>query len=347
MSAGIVPVAIVGAGGYTGAELVSVLANHPVFEVVSLFGSGKSEGVRLMSDIEPRLRTVCDLAVEPASIEGVIGSGAQLVFLATPHEVSAELAPSLLEAGITVIDLSGAFRLKDDATHAAFYGFERDPGLVAEAVYGLPERTRAGLEGAALVGCAGCYVTAATIPLGVLADAGAIASGTRPIVDAVSGVTGAGRNAAMNLGEVSSRPYGVGKHRHAPEIETYAGTPIVFQPQLGAFDRGILATIHAELAEGWDAPRVAALFEGVLGHEPFVRLLPAGQYPSVAGVRYTNFIDLAWHVDESTGHLIVFSALDNLVKGASGQAVQCANAALGLPETTGLLPVKASAEVLA
>jgi len=340
VSAGVIPAAVVGAGGYTGAELVALLAGHPVFEVVALFGSGKSDGVRLISDIEPRLRTVCDLTVEPATLDGVLGSGAQVVFLATPHGVSAELAGPLLDAGVTVIDLSGAFRLKDDATHAAHYGFERDAGLVSEAVYGLPERTRAGLEGAAFVACAGCYVTGATVPLGALADAGAIAPGTRPIVDAVSGVTGAGRNASMNLSEVSSRPYGVGKHRHAPEIEAYAGTPIVFQPQLGAFDRGILATIHVELADGWDGARVSALFEGVLGHEAFVRLMPAGQFPSVAGVRRTNFVDLAWHVDEAHGHLIVFSALDNLVKGASGQAVQCANAAIGLAETTGLLPSK-------
>lgn len=346
MSAGEIAAAVVGAGGYTGAELVWLLSHHPVLEAVALFGSGKSDGARPISEIEPRLRGVVDLAVEAASADAVLMSGAEVVFLATPHEVSAALAGPLVEAGRTVIDLSGAFRLKDAASHRAFYGFERDAGLTDEAVYGLPERTRAGLGGAVLVACAGCYVTAATIPLGVLADAGAVRAGTRPIVDAVSGVTGAGRGAAMNLGEVSARPYGVGHHRHAPEIEANTGTGIVFQPHLGAFDRGILATIHAELALGWDAARVRGAFESALGEEPFVRLLPAGAWASVAGVRHTNFVDLSWHVDEAGGHLIVFAALDNLVKGASGQAVQCANTALGMNETLGLLP-RACAGVMA
>lgn len=339
-----IPAAVVGVGGYTGVELAATLAGHPVLEVVGLFGSADRAGSRPVGEVDPRLRGVLDLPVEPGTPEAVAGCGARVVFLATPHAVSADLAPLLLEAGITVIDLSGAFRLKDEAVHLKHYGFARNAGLVERAVYGLPEVTREGLAGAALVACAGCYVTAATVPLAALARAGVIAPGTRPIVDAVSGVSGAGRHAGaeMSFCEVSAKPYGVLRHRHHPEIEAYSGTRVVFQPHLGAYDRGILATIHVELAPGVTAARVREVFASALGHEPMVRLLPLGVWPSVGAVARTNFIDIAWAVDEGSGvgggHLIVFSALDNLLKGASAQAVQCANAALGIEETAGLLP---------
>ncbi len=330
-----VPVAIVGASGFTGCELAWILAGHAEFELVGAFGSSASETERSLGAMDARLRGIVDLPISGGSAEAVVASGARLVFLATPHEASAALAGPLIEAGLTVIDLSGAFRLRDASVHASQYGFARDSGLLNEAVYGLPERTRAALAGAKLVACAGCYVTAASIPLGALADAGAVAPGTRPIIDAVSGVSGAGRGAGMHLAVVSATPYGVGSHRHAPEIEMNVGQRVVFQPHLGAFDRGILATTHVQLADGWDAARVSAVFEGVFADEPFVRLMPAGVWPSVAGVRGTNFIDIAWHVDDE-GHAVVFSAIDNLVKGASGQAVQCANVVLGLDETIGL-----------
>ncbi|GJM18628.1 MAG: N-acetyl-gamma-glutamyl-phosphate reductase [Phycisphaeraceae bacterium] len=336
-SSGTIPVAIVGAGGFTGCELAWILAGHPVFETVALFGSGGGDGVRAIADVEPRLRGVVDLNIEAASVGEILASGARVVFLATPHGVSAELAGPLVNAGVTVVDLSGAFRLRDGALHAAHYGFARDAALVDEAVYGLPERTRGTLAGASLVACAGCYVTAASIPLGVLAEAGAFRAGTRPIVDAVSGVSGAGRGASMNLGAVSARPYGVGSHRHAPEIEMNVG-PVVFQPQLGAYDRGILGTMHVELSPEWEGADVGAAFGRAFAGEPFVRVMPEGVWPSVAGVRGTNFIDVAWHVDEERAHAVVFAAIDNLVKGASGQAVQCANIAVGIDETAGLLP---------
>ncbi|MEQ8770257.1 MAG: N-acetyl-gamma-glutamyl-phosphate reductase [Phycisphaerales bacterium] len=331
------PVAIVGASGFTGCELAWIIAHHPRFELVAAFGSTSSESSRTLGEMDGRLRGVMDLPIMPGGADAVSSCGAEVVFLATPHEASAELASALLDAGKTVIDLSGAFRLRDEIVHREHYGFERDAGLVASAAYGLPERTRGALGGASLVACAGCYVTAASVPLGALADAGAIPPGTRPIIDAVSGVSGAGRAAAMHLAEVSAKPYGVGSHRHAPEIEMNVGRGVIFQPHLGAFDRGILATIHVELGSGWDAAAVEGAMRAAFGGEPFVRVMPEGVWPSVAGVRGTNFVDLAWSVDRN-GHAVLFAAIDNLVKGASGQAVQCANVALGLDETLGLIP---------
>ncbi len=332
-----IPVAIVGASGFTGCELAWLVAHHPRFELVAAFGSDASDPARTLGAMEGRLRGVADLPVLPGGAAAVSSCDADLVFLATPHAVSAEIASPLLGAGKTVVDLSGAFRLRNEAVHRQHYGFPRDPGLVGAAVYGLPERGRSGLEHASLVACAGCYVTAASVPLGALADAGAIAPGTRPIIDAVSGVSGAGRSAAMHLAEVSAMPYGVGSHRHAPEIEMNVGHGVVFQPQLGAFDRGILATVHVELAPGWTPESVGAAFRLAFADEPFVRELPEGVWPSVAGVRGTNFVDVAWHVDRN-GHAVLFCAIDNLVKGASGQAIQCANLALGLDESLGLTP---------
>jgi N-acetyl-gamma-glutamyl-phosphate reductase len=177
------------------------------------------------------------------------------------------------------------------------------------------------------------------VPLHPLVEAGAIASDWRPIIDSTSGVSGAGRAAVLksHFCEVSLQPYNVFAHRHTPEIAEHSGTPVVFTPHLGAFERGILSTIHVKLADGWNASRLSKVFESSYGDEPFVRLLPSGQWPSVAAVRGTNFCDIGWAVDEANHHLIIVSAIDNLLKGAAGQAVQCMNARLGLPETAGLL----------
>ncbi|MEM7628759.1 MAG: N-acetyl-gamma-glutamyl-phosphate reductase [Planctomycetota bacterium] len=354
---GVLPAVVVGAAGYTGQELVRLLAPHPRLELAGVFGSGARDGSSLLSEIAPALRGVGDLALHATDVEtiaSIVRTGG-VVFLATPHGASVGLAPAILDAapGALVADLSAGFRLKDSACYPAFYGFEHAaPALLAGAVYGLPEVSRDGLghvlEGSRLVACAGCYVTAASIPLAALARAGAIASGTRPIIDAVSGVSGAGRGASLKTSfcELSATPYGVLNHRHRPEIEQAIATPVVFQPHLGAFDRGILATIHVELAPGFDAPMVGEVFASALGGEAFVRLLgdatasPGAPLPSVGAVRGTNRCDLAWAVETGAGanHLIVFSAIDNLVKGASGQAIQCVNAAMGWDEALGLLP---------
>lgn len=340
-------VAVVGAGGYTGQELLRLLAGHPEAELVGCFGSESRQSPQPIGDVAPALRGVVDRPVGAASPEAIVASGAEAVFLATPHEVSAHLAGPLLDAGLLVVDLSAAFRFPDPAAYPVHYGFAHPaPALLGTAVYGMPERSRAGLSGARLVACAGCYVTAASIPLHALVSAGVVKPGATPIIDATSGVSGAGRGgkAHTSFCEVSMSPYGPLKHRHRPEIERAVGVPVVFQPHLGAYDRGILATIHVATRRGVDAGAIGAAFGGALGAEPFVRLLgdaTAGcPLPTVKAVERTNFVDLAWAFEptEDGGHLIVFSALDNLTKGASGQALQCLNAVMGWPETLGLLP---------
>ena len=336
-------ISIVGASGYTGGELVERLLGHPGVRIVSLLGSesqsAKSEP-RSFEALFPRLRGRVGMAITPLNAAELCASEADVVFLATPHETSMSLAPALLDSGKRVIDLSGAWRLGSASTTKSVYGLHTDrPEWFDRAVYAMVEINRDRLPSAQLVSNPGCYPTASILALHPIVKAGAIRSGTRPIIDATSGVSGAGRapNARTTFGEVSLQPYGVLNHRHAPEIELHSGTGVVFTPHLGAFDRGILATIHVELAPGWTPARIDAIYREMYGHERFVRLLAPGEWPSVAGVRYTNFCDLAWAVDETHGHLIVVSAIDNLVKGASGQAIQAMNAMYRLPEHLGLL----------
>lgn len=333
-----IKVAIIGAGGYSGAELVSILLRHPRAEIVGLFGSGKSDKPQSMGDLYPRLRGRIDMPVAAAELGALKGCGAEAVFLATPHEASIHWAADLvrLEDGAPkVFDLSGAFRLKSAAMYPKFYGFEHEqPDLLAKAVYGLPELHRKEIGKADLIAVPGCYPTSAILPLAPLARAGAIDRRRRAIVDSTSGVSGAGRSATVKslFCEVSLQPYNVFKHRHNPEIDLYSGTPVVFTPHLGQFDRGILSTIHIELADRWDGARVSDTLKAAYGEEAFVRLMAPDVWPSVAAVRGTNFCDIGWAVDEANKHLIVVSAIDNLVKGAAGQAVQCFNVRYGFDE---------------
>jgi N-acetyl-gamma-glutamyl-phosphate reductase len=338
---------VIGAAGYSGAELVSILLAHPEAQVVGLFGSARreSESPAAFSDSWPRFRGRLDLPVRATNIDNIAALKPDAVFLATPHEASIELAPQLLEHSLRVFDLSGGFRLKDARLYPRFYGFEHaNPALLERAVYGLPELFREELKNADMVAVPGCYPTSAILPLAPLAKAGAIARDgngqpRRPIVDSVSGVTGAGRSPsqAMLFAEVSVRAYNVLKHRHNPEINAYAGVPVVFTPHIGPYDRGIVSTIHVELAEGWTLERVSQTLHAAYDAEPFVRLCPPGVWPAVNDVKGTNFCDIGWAVDEEHRHLVISSAIDNLVKGAAGQAVQCMNIRLGMPEVAGLL----------
>lgn len=338
MSARIV---IVGAGGYSGAELAEILLGHPAATIVALAASARREKgdatASRFDELFPRFRGRLELPVVAADAAKVRELRPDCVFLATPHEASLELAAAL--RGVLVIDLSAAFRLKDASRYPAFYGFEHtERSLLAEAAYGLPELSRDAIRTADLIAAPGCYPTSAILPLSPLVRAGAVRPGTRPIIDSTSGVSGAGRGLSQKslFCEVSLQPYNVFRHRHQPEIDAYAGCETVFTPHLGAFDRGILSTIHVELAPGWDAARVERTFREAYGRERFVRLCGAGVWPSVGDVRRTNFCDIGWAVDEATSHLIIGSAIDNLTKGAAGQAVQCMNIRLGLPESAGL-----------
>ncbi|MFM9958602.1 MAG: N-acetyl-gamma-glutamyl-phosphate reductase [Phycisphaerales bacterium] len=348
--------AIVGAAGYAGAELLAILLNHPSVEVVGLFGSDKGAAAGgagsgpggttaepEIADLHPRFRSLCGLKVAAATPEAVGASGAEAVFLATPHLVSHDLAPVLLArgGGMKVFDLSASFRFKDAAVYPKHYGFAHaHAGLLARAVYGLPELFRAAIATADLVGVPGCYPTSAILALTPLVRAGAVDVSRRVIVDSISGVSGAGRsaNVATLFCEVSVRPYEVLKHRHTPEIEAYSGTPVYFTPQVGPYERGIVSTIHVELAPGWSEARLREVYAGAYANDPFVRMLKPGTWPSVAGVQRTNFCDIALAVDEPNRHAIIVSAIDNLVKGAAGQAVQCMNIRMALDETTALRP---------
>lgn len=331
-------IAIVGATGYVGRELVELLAHHPGVRIGAVYASGSSAGATL-PDLFPRLRAVADLALEPASPERIGGAEPAVALLATPHEVSHDLAPALLDAGIRVIDLSAAFRLRDPDLYPRFYGFEhRHPDWLERTVYGLPEFHRDRIRDARIVAAPGCYPTSAILALRPLVLAGAFDPSTCPIVDAASGVSGAGRvpTDRTHFCEVSYQAYGVLSHRHGPEIDQHAGTPVHFTPHLLPLDRGILSTIHTTLRPGWNRDRVMEEWHRAYAGEPFVRILPRGTWPSIAGIVRTNFCDLACAVEDSTRHLIAFSAIDNLLKGAAGQAVQCLNLMLGFEERTSL-----------
>lgn len=344
-------IVIIGASGYSGAELAHILLNHPSAEIVGTFGSAKrNDTPQRFSDLWPRFRGRLDLPIQAANIDAIEALKPDAVFLATPHEASLDLAPELLRSGrvATVLDLSAAFRLKDTALYPKFYNFEHHhAGLLREAAYGLPELFRSTITKANLIAVPGCYPTSCILPLAPLVKAGAIRTENnkpvRVIIDSTSGVSGAGRSAVVRnlFCEVSQSPYGVLSHRHNPEIDAYAGTPTLFTPHLGPYDRGILSTIHVELAPGWTEQNIRDTLASAYASERFVRLLPPKSWPAVNDVAHTNFCDIALAVDSSFDpsrpHLIIASAIDNLVKGAAGQAVQCMNIRLGLPETSGLL----------
>ena len=307
--------AVVGASGYSGAEAVGILLGHP------------------------RFRTRVDHSVKAADPASILGCGAAIAFLATPHEASLDLVPPLLEAGMRVVDLSGAFRLKDPALYPKHYGFEHPrPDLLEEAVYGLAELDGDALEGARLVANPGCYPTGVALPLAPLVAARHVEAEAGVIADCISGVSGAGRapSPATHFCEVSAKAYGVFGHRHAPEIAQAVGAPVVFVPHLAPFDRGILSTIHFRTSAGTTEGDLRGALERAYGGRPFVRVLPAGEFPSVGAVEGTNFCDVAVAFDAGSRRAVLVSAIDNLVKGAAGQAVQNANRMLGLEETEGL-----------
>ena len=345
-------VAVVGASGYAGAELLAILAAHPAAEVVALFGSSRKaeEGAPTAADLFPRFEgtPVGALRVEPFDIAAARALALDAIYLATPHELSHEAAPALVEAGIVVLDLSAAFRLSDRAVFEKNYGFaHRHAALLAESVYGLAEFAHDELASARLVAVPGCYPTASILAIRPLVEAGLVELARPAIVDAVSGVSGAGRKAEVKslFCEVSMQAYGVFKHRHRPEIAEHAGIATVFTPHLGCYDRGILATVHLALKPGVAEATVRAAYEAAYAGRPFVRILKAGRFPSVAAVERTNFCDIGFALEttEHGAHLVVESAIDNLVKGAAGQAVQCMNIRFGLDERAGMLPASQAA----
>jgi N-acetyl-gamma-glutamyl-phosphate reductase len=268
-----------------------------------------------------------------------------VVFLATPPEVSMELAPDLLAAGARVVDLSGAFRLATEETYTAWYKEAHTaPELLAEAVYGLPEFCRERVRGARLLSNPGCYPTAANLAIRPLIEAGMVDRGAGIVCDAKSGVSGAGRKPSLKTSfcEITENfsAYSVLRHRHVPEVLRVSGleeSEFSFTAQLLPLDRGILETIYFRAARQVTAESLLDLYEQRYAAEPFIRLYNPGHLPDLRGVARTNFCDLGVTVDERTGRVVVVSAIDNLVKGAAGQAIQNMNLMLGFAETEGLL----------
>ena len=324
-------VAIAGATGYAGQELVRLLARHPAVRLTAAMSSGASSTPRPM----PALARIWDEPVTPLDIDRLVSS-ADIVFLALPEAASAELAPVLLERGARVIDLSGAFRIRSDADRQRWY--PATATLPAGVVYGLPERDAAAIRDARLVSCPGCYPTAALLALEPL-EAAALIDGP-VIVDAKSGISGAGKAAndrthfSENHGSVAA--YGLFSHRHNAEIEQELKRDVTFVPHLVPLDRGILETIYVSLTRGTTEAQVAGALEDAYRDAPFVRLTGAA-LPEIKHVAHTNFCDIGWKVDDARGRLVLIAVLDNLIKGAAGQAVQNLNIVLGLDERTGLL----------
>jgi N-acetyl-gamma-glutamyl-phosphate reductase len=350
-----VKVAIVGASGYSGEELVRLLLQHPHVELAAV--TSRQSAGQTIAQVFPRFashpRSRALRFTEP-NVQR-LAQAAEVVFLALPHGVAAEYAVPLLEAGCAVIDLSADFRLRSAAIYQEFYGHAHPaPALLAKAVYGLPEVYRAQIQDARLVASPGCYPTSILLPVLPLLRAGLV----RPqgiIADSLSGVSGAGRKAEVDYlfceCNESVRPYGVPKHRHLSEIEEQlslaAGTPVTIQftPHLIPVNRGILTTLYLAPTQSYSALdemtalglEIGQCYQAAYANEPFVRLLEGKALPDTKNVVGTNVLELAWRLDPRTGRLLVMSAEDNIVKGASGQAVQSLNILRGFPETTGLL----------
>jgi N-acetyl-gamma-glutamyl-phosphate reductase len=324
-------VAVAGATGYAGQELVRLLARHPAVTLTLAMSSASNSAPRPM----PALARIWDGDVTPLDVER-LAAAADIVFFALPEAASAALAPQLLERGVRVIDLSGAFRIRSDADRQRWY--PATASLPSGTVYGLPERDAAAIKDARLVSCPGCYPTAALLALRPLADAGVIQGPV--IVDAKSGISGAGKaptdrtHFSENHGSVAA--YGVFSHRHNAEIEQELQREVTFVPHLVPLDRGILETIYASTTPQTTDTQVAAALEDAYRDSAFVRLTGAA-LPEIKHVAHTNFCDIGWKLDESRHRLALIAVLDNLVKGAAGQAVQNLNIMLGLDERTGLL----------
>ena len=332
-----ISVGIIGASGFTGAELLLICAIHPHFEVK--YATGDSQAGTLARSLYPSLAaTYPNLVFEEFDFAKALAC--DVLFLGLPHEASLELVPQLVNKVKLVVDLSAAFRLTDTSKYPQWYGFTHThPELVASAVYGLPELHREQLKTARLIATPGCYVTAASLALQPLVKAGVI-DPIGVIVDAASGVSGAGRAAkhsnSFTTVDEDFTAYGLLDHRHTPEIEQVTGAQILFTPHLAPMNRGILATCYARPVAG-TTPTTASLLATLARAYAKEPLVVVGQNsPSTKATLGTNVTHITARFDERTGYVMVLSALDNLAKGASGGAVQAANVALGLHELDGL-----------
>jgi N-acetyl-gamma-glutamyl-phosphate reductase len=340
-------IAIIGASGYSGEVLVQLLLNHPQAELVAV--TSRQNAGQTLGQVFPKFAShpkSKTLRFSEPNAE-LLAKQADVVFLALPHGVAAEYAVPLLNAGCVVIDLSADFRLKSADIYKDFYAHDHPaPDLLKKSVYGLPEIYRDEIRKSLLIASPGCYPTSILLPMIPLLKAGLVKP-TGIIADSLSGVSGAGRKAEVDYlfceCNESVRPYGVPKHRHLSEIEeqlSFAAktqVTIQFTPHLIPVNRGILTTLYLDPVKSTDAEKISACYKQAYGNEPFVRLLEGKALPDTKNVVGTNVCEIAWRLDPRTGRLIVMSAEDNLVKGASGQAVQSMNLVCGFPETAGLI----------
>ncbi len=336
-------VAIIGASGYTGVELARILCNHPQVQLTA--ATSRQYAGKPLAEVFPNLRGKTDLICENLSVDELCEQ-ADLFFAAVPHKTAMDLVPQLLQEGKKVVDLSADFRLRDVAVYEEWYQEHSSPEYIKEAAYGLPERYRSQIKNARLVANPGCYPTSVVLGLAPLLEAGFIDPDTI-VVDSKSGTTGAGRAAAVGtlFCEVHDgfKPYKVGGvHRHLPEIEQELSTvkgkqiTISFTPHLLPISRGILSTSYARLSPDATAEKIRTLYIDSYQNEPFVRVLPEGSFPATQHVRGSNFCDIGFAIDKRTNRIIVITAIDNIVKGAAGQAVQNMNLMCGFAEETGL-----------
>ncbi|MFK5925835.1 MAG: N-acetyl-gamma-glutamyl-phosphate reductase [Desulfuromusa sp.] len=335
-------VAVVGASGYTGVELLRILVGHPEIEICCVT-SRQYEGTPV-NQVFPSLSSFCDLLCEPLDV-AAIAERADLIFTALPHKSAMEVVPDFLAAGCKVIDLSADYRLKDKNIYEQWYQTHSSPELFAEAVYGLPELYADQLRSARLIANPGCYPTSVILALAPLLEKHLIDPQSL-IVDSKSGVSGAGRGVKLGslFCEVNEgfKAYGIASHRHTPEIEqeltrlANGSIRLSFTPHLLPVNRGILSTCYADLLEDKSTEELINLYRQRYATENFVRIMPGEQLPNIAYVRGTNFCDIGLVSDQHTGRVIVISAIDNLVKGAAGQAVQNMNIRCGFHQALGL-----------
>jgi N-acetyl-gamma-glutamyl-phosphate reductase len=340
--------AVAGATGYVGGELLALLSRHPGVRIERVMSSGRAQRQPFpIEESHPLLRSRAPLGCHPLHVENLDPSDLDVVFLATPHEASLEVVPQLVGRGLRVIDLSGAFRLKDARAYPSWYGFEHPAGeTLAQAVYGLPEIGAEAIRSARLISNPGCYATSiilALVPL-IRADWMNLPAGI--VCDSKSGASGAGRapTETLQFAEVNEncRAYRLFNHRHVPEMLQALGLSpeeFLFTPHLLPVTRGILSTIYVRLKNfaGRDLGGIVRLFREFYAGAPMVRVYPEGALPEISAVAHTNFADLGFALDPPTGRLIIVSALDNLGKGAAGQAVQNMNLMFGFDQETALV----------
>lgn len=336
-------VVVVGVSGYTGFELAKILLRHPEVEALTFYVRDP-QGARCLTEMFPQLRGWGQAPVRDLSVEAIAASGAGTAFLATPHEASSELAPRLLDAGMKVVDLSGAFRFAEAATFERWYRLPTPHARwLGEAVYGLPEFYAKEIAEARLIANPGCYATSVILAVRPVAAAGWIAEGSSVVCDCKSGATGAGKELRRDLQfselDENFKAYNLFSHRHTPEIIEHTGlaeSRVIFSTHLLPLARGILSTVYLTLGEPRTPEAVEALFRQAYAGRPMVRVWRAATLPELQHVAHTNFCDIGFVLDATGQRLIVVSCLDNLGKGAAGQAVQNFNHVLRVEEQMGL-----------